>query len=40
MHWCGDGVRQGETIANVFFNILSAKLYRAFTKIPTAAAFF
>jgi hypothetical protein len=33
IHWSGDGLRQGETAANVFFNILSARLYRAFMKI-------
>ncbi len=33
IHWSGDGLRQGETTANVFFNILSARLYRAFMKI-------
>ena len=33
MHWFGDGLRQGETTANVFFNILSARLYKAFIKI-------
>ena len=33
IHWPGDGLRQGETVANVFFNILAARLYRAFMKI-------
>jgi len=33
IHWSGEGLRQGETAANVFFNILAARLYRAFTKI-------
>ncbi len=33
IHWSGDGLRQGETAADVFFNILSARLYRAFMKI-------
>ena len=33
IHWSGDGLRQGETAANVFFNILAAMLYRAFMKI-------
>jgi len=33
MHWFGDEFRQGETSANVFFNILSARLYRALIKI-------
>ncbi len=33
LHWSEDGLRQGETAANVFFNILSARLYRAFMKI-------
>ncbi len=28
-----DGLRQGETAANVFFNIMSARLYKAFMKI-------
>jgi hypothetical protein len=32
-HWSADGLRQGETIANVFFNILAARLYRALMKI-------
>jgi hypothetical protein len=33
IHWSGDGPRQGETVANVFFNILAARLYRAFMKV-------
>jgi hypothetical protein len=33
IHWSGDGLRQGEIAANVFFNILAARLYRAFMKI-------
>jgi hypothetical protein len=33
IHWSGDGLRQGETVANVFFDILPARLYRAFMKI-------
>ena len=33
IHWSGDGLRQGETAANVFLNILSARLYKAFMKI-------
>ena len=33
MHMLGDGLRQGETAANVFFNILAARLYKAFMKI-------
>ena len=33
IHWSGDGLRQGETAANVFFNIMSARLYNPFTKI-------
>ena len=32
-HWSGDGLCQGETAANVFFNILAARLFRAFMKI-------
>jgi hypothetical protein len=32
IHWSCDGLRQGETAANVFFNILAARLYRAFLK--------
>ena len=33
IHWSGDGLRQGETIANAFSNIFATRLYRAFTKI-------
>ena len=33
IHCSGDGLRQGEKTANVFFNILAARLYRAFMKI-------
>jgi len=33
IHWSGDGLCQGETAANVFFNILTARLYMAFMKI-------
>ena len=33
IHWSDDGLRQGKTAANVFFNILVARLYRAFMKI-------
>jgi hypothetical protein len=33
IHWSGGGLRQGDTAANVFFNILAARLYRAFSKI-------
>jgi hypothetical protein len=29
LHWSGDGLRQGENAANVFFNILAARFYRA-----------
>jgi hypothetical protein len=29
----GEGLRQGETTANVFFNIVAARLYRAFSVI-------
>ena len=32
-HGSGDGLRQGESAANAFFAILSARLYRAFTKV-------
>jgi hypothetical protein len=32
-HESGDGLRQGESAANAFFAILSARLYRAFTKV-------
>ena len=33
LHGSGDGLRQGETMANVIFNILAARLYMAFMKI-------
>ena len=33
IHWSREGLRQGETAANVFFNILAARIYIAFTKI-------
>jgi len=33
INWSGDDLRQGETAANVFFNNLAARLYRAFMKI-------
>ena len=33
MHMSIDGLRQGETAPNVFFNILASRLYRAFMKI-------
>jgi hypothetical protein len=29
----GEGLRQGETAANVFFNILAARLYRAMANV-------
>jgi len=32
-HMSWEGPRKGETTANVFFNIVAARLYRAFTKI-------
>ena len=33
LNWSGDGLQQGETMANVIFNILAARLYMAFMKI-------
>ena len=33
IHWQGLALRQGETIASVFVNILAARFYRAFMKI-------
>ena len=33
IHWSSDDLRQGETAANVFFNILAVILYKAFMKI-------